>query len=104
MWDGLSTTTLVAWAAGAIAIGAGLGFLPRSRWRLSLIGIWSAAPVLLIAWATGMTALDMGSVDLTGSLGFAAVFTLLLLPPWALLTLLPFNLVRRYREIQRWQM
>jgi len=43
---------------------------------------------------------DKGSLDLPMSFGFTAVFTMLLLPPWALLTLLPFNLVRRYREIQ----
>jgi len=47
-----------------------------------------------------MTAVDKGSLDLPMSFGFNAVFTMLLLPPWALLTLLPFNLVRRYREIQ----
>jgi hypothetical protein len=104
MWDGLSTTMLIALAVVAVVVGAGLGLLPRSRWRFTLIGIWSAAPVILVLWATGMTAVDMRSIDLPMSLSFAAVFTLILLPPWALLTLLPFNLVRRYREIQRWQM
>lgn len=100
MWDEISATTLAACATGAIILGSGLGFLPRSRWRLVLIGILAAAPVLLVIWAMIMTAVDKGSLDLPMSFGFNAVFTMLLLPPWALLTLLPFNLVRRYREIQ----
>ena len=100
MWDEISATTLAAWATGAIIVGSGLGLLPRSRWRLVLIGILAPAPVLLVIWAVVMTAVDKGSLDLPMSFGFTAVFTMLLLPPWALLTLLPFNLVRRYREIQ----
>ena len=100
MWDGLTVTTLASWAVGAILVGSGLGFLPPSRWRFVLISILTAAPVLLVMWAVVMTAVDKGSLDLPMSFGFTAVFTMLLLPPWALLTLLPFNLVRRYREIQ----
>lgn len=100
MWDKISATTLAAWAIGAIIVGSGLGFLPRSRWRLVLISVLAAAPELPVIWVVVMTAVDKGSLDWSTSFGFTVVFTMLLWLPWALLTLLPFNLVRRYREIQ----
>ena len=46
-----------------------------------------------------MTSFDTGTLDLPMALGFIFVFGSMLLPPWAVLTLLPFNLVRRWREI-----
>ena len=99
MWDGIDATTLIGVALVAIAVATFLAFLRRSRTRSILIVIWTALPFLVALASNIATVFDSHSFDGTAFFGFTAVFTLLLLPPWALLTLLPFNLVRRWREI-----
>lgn len=103
MWDGISQTTLIAWVVAAITVGSGLGFLRRSKIRTTLIAVWTAFPVILVWGAAAISSFDKGSIEFAMSLGFVAVFTLMLLPPWAVLTLLPYNLVRRLREPQDWK-
>lgn len=98
MWDEIAVSTLVGLAAVAIAVAAGLAFLKKSKARTTLIFSWTSLPCLLVIAASVATVLDHG-FDATAFFGFTAMFSLFLLPPWALLTLLPFNLVRRWREI-----
>jgi hypothetical protein len=101
MWDGLDLSTIICLATAAVAVGGGLGLLRQSKARTVMIAAWAALPAILVAWAISMAAVDAGQIDLPASVGFAAVFTMLLQPPWALLTLFPFNIVRRVREIAR---
>ena len=104
MWDDTSLQTLGAWALAGVAVAVGLGFLRRSKVRTALITIWAGLPVIIVCWAIVATAFDTGGADWAGSFGFAAVFIMFLLPPWALLTLFPYNLVSRMREPQRWKL
>lgn len=99
MWDGIDTSTIASWGAVAIAVGGSLGFLRRSKSRTILIALWTALPFIIVCAASVATSFDMRSIDWPMAIGFTAVFTMFLLPPWALLTLLPFNLVRRWRKI-----
>lgn len=99
MWDGIYATRLIALAIVAVAVAAVLALLRRSRTRTILIVIWTALPFLVALAANVATIFGSQSFDGIAVFGFTVVFTLLLLPPWALLTLLPFNLVRRWREI-----
>ena len=98
MWDEMYVSTLVGLAAVAVAVGFGLGFLKKSKARTVLIVVWTAPPCLLAFGASVATAFDTHSFDATAFFGFNAVFSLFVVPPWALLTLLPFNLVRRSRD------
>lgn len=99
MWDEMPVLTLVSLAAAAVVVGIGLGFLTRSKALTILVVVWTALPFLLSLAANVAAAFDTNSFDATAFFGFTAVFSLLLLPPWALLTPLPFSLVRRWREI-----
>lgn len=98
MWDEMDVSTLVGLVA--VAVGIGIAFLKRSKARTILIVAWTALPCVLALAANVATAIDTHSFDAMAFFGFTAVFGLLLLPLWALLTLLPFNLVRRWREIK----
>ncbi|MDQ1159466.1 putative membrane protein YfhO [Sphingomonas sp. SORGH_AS 950] len=100
MWDELPISTLVGLAAAAVTVGIGLGFLTKSKARTTLVVVWTALPFLLSLAANVFTVLDTRVFDAATFFGFTAVFGLLLTPPWALLILLPFNLVRRWREIE----
>lgn len=100
MWDELPVSTLVGLAAVSVAVGIGLGFLARSKTRTALVVVWTALPFLLALLANVAAAIDTNSFDATAFFGFTAVFSFVLMPPWALLTLLPFNLVKRWREIE----
>lgn len=94
----MDVSTLVGLAAVAVAVGFGLAFLKRSKARTILIVVWTALPCVLALAASVATAFQGHGFDAAAFFGFTAVFSLLVLPPWALLTLLPFNLVRRLRE------
>ena len=100
MWDDVSATTLISLAVVAVTVAICLAYVRRSRTRTILIIAWTMLPFLVALGATTATVFGTHSFDGTSFFGFTAVFTLLLLPPWALLTLLPFNLVRRWREIE----
>jgi xanthine/uracil permease len=100
MWDDISATTLIGLAVAAVLVAILLAYLRQSRTRTILIVVWTALPFLVALGANIATVVDTQSFDSPGFFGFTAVFTLLLLPPWAMLTLLPFNLVRRWREIR----
>lgn len=93
MFDELYLSTLIHWAIAAALVGAALGFLPAGRLRLCLIAGWSLAPVWLLA---ALATLGQFSI---GTLSFSFVFLMLVMPVWGLLTLLPFFIVRRVRNI-----
>ncbi|MFD1612829.1 hypothetical protein ACFSCW_13565 [Sphingomonas tabacisoli] len=99
MWDGISLQTLAVWAVVATTVASCLGLLPRGRTRVALVTLWVGLPVMIVCWACVVSSFDGEGFDWVGFFGPLAVFTLFLLPPWALLTLLPFNLVRRFRDI-----
>ncbi len=96
----MPVSTLVSLAAVAVAVGIGLGFMARSKTRTILVVVWTGLPALLSLAVNVATAFDINGFDAAAFFGFTVVFSLMLLPPWALLTLLPFNLVRRWREIE----
>ena len=104
MFDEISLSTIAIWSGATAIVGAAIGLLRRSVIRYALIISWTALPLIWILLAVSMTALDTGDAQWAMSFGFVVVFTLMLLPPWALLTLLPFNLVRRCRDVQRWEL
>ncbi|HEY6916641.1 MAG TPA: hypothetical protein VI381_03275 [Allosphingosinicella sp.] len=103
MWDNIGLETILGCAIAAVIVGGGLGALRRSKTRTTLVTLWTALPVLLVCCVTVITSSDISGLDWRVSLGFADVFILVFFLPWALLTLLPFNLVRRFREIQQWE-
>lgn len=92
MFGELYLSTLAFWGIAAALVGAALGLLPASRLRFGLITIWTLVPVWLV---TATVAMDW---NVSGAWMFGLVLILLALPPWALLTLLPFNLVRVARD------
>ena len=89
MFDELYPSTLAYWGIAATLVGAALGLLPASRLRFGLVMVWALVPVWLVAI----------TVVISGAWIFGLVLMAIALPPWALLTLLPFNFVRRVREI-----
>lgn len=93
MFDDLTRSSLIYWGLAAVVVGTALGFLPRGRFRLGLIISWALLPVWLM-----MVVIVGGGADFA-TLTFGTVFLLFTLPTWGVLALLPFNLVRRVREI-----
>lgn len=94
MFDELYPSTLAIWGIAATSVGSALGFMPAGRLRFSLIVAWALLPLCLmivVAIASGLS---------FGAFTFGIVSLLLTLPMWAILTLLPFNIVRRVRELQ----
>lgn len=97
MWGIDSSLLLICAIAGAV-IASGLAFLGKSRTRTLLISLLAALPVFfglsifLSMWR------ETGVFDF-----FDLVLTLILIfqisVPWTILTLLPFNILRRLREI-----
>jgi hypothetical protein len=98
MFDEATAGDLLKIAIGAVLVGAGLAWLPRSRLRTALIWGWCLAPIIL---AVGiMTALiSQGDDQVDFSATFFAVFVVLALPLWSGLALIPYHFIRRWREI-----
>jgi hypothetical protein len=93
VFDELVLTDLIPWAVAAVTVAAALGSLRRSRLRMLLIWIWSLLPLLLVA------SVPVVSRSFDGW-PFLILLLIALLLPWATLTILSYNLVRRFREIQ----
>lgn len=93
MFDELYLSSLAWVSVVAAVVASALGFLPAGRLRLCLITAWTLMPLWLI---TASVAMDW---SVSRAWMFGLILVLLALPPWAVLTLLPFNLVRRVREI-----
>jgi hypothetical protein len=87
------------WAAlvGAV-IAAALGLLPRSKVRFWLIGLWSALPAALALLFLSFS-YPSNPGDALYTLGVLLAFSAIALPPWLIITRLPFNIVRRVREL-----
>lgn len=93
MFDELYPSTLAFWGIAAALVGAALAVLPAGRVRFGLVAFWTLVPVWLV---TATVAMDWSA---SGAWLFGLVLILLALPPWAVLALLPFSVVRRLREI-----
>lgn len=98
MWDEIDASTLVNLAAVAFAVVFRLAFLKGPKARIILIVVWTALPCVLVFAVGVATAFARHSFDAAAFFGFTAVFSLAVLPPWAFLTLLPYNLVMHLRE------
>jgi hypothetical protein len=96
MFDVLIAQEIWRLAIAAAVGGAAMGLLPRSRIRSVSIWTWTMMPLALAGAALGIT--EIG--QLGSSLSFVGMFVLVSLPPWAGLALLPYNLVRRAREVR----
>lgn len=95
MFDELMIQEVWRLALIAAVGGAVLGALPRSRIRSVSIWTWALIPLAVAAAALCFT--DSG--QLGSSLSFVGLFLLASMLPWAGLVLLPYNLVRRAREL-----
>ena len=93
MFDELVLSDLIPWGFAAVIVSGGAGFLRASRLRSLLIWTWSLLPLLLI----GFIFLVNRSTD---GWPFLMLLLAFLLLPWATLTTLSYNLVRRSREIK----
>jgi hypothetical protein len=76
--------------------GTAIGLLPRSCVRSVLIWTWAMAP--LAAAVATLSFTEAG--QLGSSLSFVGLFLLASMLPWAGLALLPYNLMRRVRELR----
>ena len=92
-----NSVLLWAVAVGA-AIAAAIGLLPPSKARFWLIGFWSLLPGVLFLAATTFSFLGNPGGGFYG-LKLLLTFCAIVLPPWLVVTLLPFNLVRRVRDL-----
>lgn len=93
MFDEVSLTTLALWGAAAAFVGCALAFLPQGRIRFSLITAWTLMPL----WLMLLVIVGLGPSKWVVAVGIA--YVIIALPVWGVLSLLPFNLVRRTREI-----
>lgn len=96
MFDELLVQQIYRLGLAAALIGAAIGLLPRSRFRMALIWSWALMPLVLAAVAVGFA--EAG--QLASSTSFMGMFLLATLLPWAGLSLVPYNLVRRWRELR----
>jgi hypothetical protein len=96
MFDDLIAQDVWRLALAAAVGGAAIGLLPRSHIRSLLIWAWAMVPLAVVTAALSFT--EAG--QLGSSLSFVGLFLLVSLLPWAGLALLPYNLVRRLREIR----
>lgn len=100
MWDDISASALMGLATIGVSVSCGLAFMNRSMTRAILLVAWTVAPFMLALAASAIGAIQKPVFDATAFFGFLAVFSLVTLPPWALLTLLPFHSVRRWHEVR----
>jgi hypothetical protein len=91
MLDELYPSSVAWWGVAAALVGFALGFLPTGRLRLYLITAWALVPLWLM---TSIVAVDW---SVSRAWLFGLVLVLLSLPPWAVLSLVPFSLVRWVR-------
>lgn len=101
MFDDVSAFDLVVTAGIAFTAASALALLRASTLRRLLIVVWALVPVWLVLWTLVMTAHDLGWD--WSALGFGAVFVSFLLPPWLALTVFPFTVITRLREISATQ-
>jgi hypothetical protein len=102
MWvdDHLSMTIIAG--AGAM-VGGGLGLLKRSRFRMFAIAFWASFPIVVpfvVAVSNMLLTLKYG-IPFVGVWIIGAA--MIVGPLWALLTIVPFLLVRWFREPVSWK-
>lgn len=100
MWDELDATILADLLIAGVAVAAAIGALRPGRLRLALILAWVAVPIFLIIAVLAVFISKFGVTDAKNSLIFSILLLMATLPPWAITTLLAYNLVRRFREIR----
>jgi hypothetical protein len=89
----------IAVCLAVITISALFGFMPTSRLRVFLIATWCLTPLWLSFWITANYAKQIEFEF--GAWWFVLLYSPVFLAFWAVLTVLPFKLVTRAREIGR---
>jgi hypothetical protein len=92
MFDELHLSDLIPWGVAAVVVACALGLLRRSSLRTWLICGWTLLPLLVVS------TLFLFDPSVEG-LSFLGLLLAGMLIPWAVLTVLSYNLVRRVREI-----
>lgn len=99
MWDELELSSLWWLPVAAVVVGGAFGFLGKSRRHTTAITLWFLAPALFVGVVgLAVATLNAGRATLWEHVAFPLLLSLVTVPPWALLSLLSFFLVRHFQQ------